>query len=60
MPPIKLVKTAYSCYFEVQLDEDNFGLSREDHFKICNSELLIHIKNFEIEGIQFHSDVSNI
>jgi hypothetical protein len=25
-------KTAYSCYFEVQLHKENFGLSRAENF----------------------------
>ncbi|MDF1758656.1 MAG: ankyrin repeat domain-containing protein, partial [Legionellaceae bacterium] len=53
-------KTAYSCYFEVQLDEKDFGLDREKHFKICNEQLLIQLHALENEGRQLHPDISNI
>ncbi len=52
-------KTAYSCYFEVQLEQINFGLSREEHNRICNEQLLKQIKNFDNEDMQFCSEISN-
>ncbi len=53
------IKTAYSCYFETQLDEENFGMSRKEHFKICNERLLEQLQKLQLEGIQFHSEVTN-
>ncbi len=53
------IKAAYSCYFEVQLDEIHFGMSREDHNIICNRQLLIQLQALESERVQLHPDVSN-
>ena len=53
------IKTAYSCYFEVQLEKADFGKSDSEHFKICNNHLLEQLKKFEAEGIQLYPTVSN-
>ena len=52
-------KNAYSCYFEFQLDESEFGRSRKDHNIICNEQLLVKFNKLEIECVQLYEEVSN-
>ena len=52
-------KTAYSCYFEAQLDFKNFGKNRKKHNIICNQQLLKQLEEFTKEGIQFFLEATN-
>jgi hypothetical protein len=53
-------KATYSCYYEILLNENDFGLSRKKHNKICNSALLEQLEALEGEGIQLHDQITNI
>ncbi|MBX9586268.1 MAG: ankyrin repeat domain-containing protein, partial [Gammaproteobacteria bacterium] len=55
----KITTLPYSCYFEVQLDEKDFGKRREEHFRICNEQLVIQLVELEKDGMQLCSEVSN-
>jgi len=50
---------AYSCYFEFQLDESDFGQSRDIHNKLCNEQLIEHLKVLDGEGISLSPKISN-
>ncbi|EHL31488.1 ankyrin repeat domain-containing protein [Legionella drancourtii] len=56
---MKHTKQAYSCYFEVQLYEEDFGKSREKHNQICNELLLQQLEQLSQEGIQFCNEITN-
>lgn len=47
-------RTAYSCYFELQLDLSDFGKIREEHFQKCNQVLLSQLLELGAKGRQFH------
>ena len=49
----------YSNYFEVQLEQSDFGLSRKEHNEICNLKLLDFIKKLDSDKNQFCSEMSN-
>ena len=53
-------RIAYSDYFGVQLDPENFGKSRIKHYQICNELLLKRVRKFEADGSQFCDFMSNI
>ena len=55
----KATKEAYSCYFQVRLNTINFGVSRKEHNRICNEQLLARLHVYNACGNQFHPDVSN-
>lgn len=49
----------YSCYFELQLDPSDFGLSREEHNAICNRALAKQLELLSKAGIQLVEEISN-
>lgn len=52
-------KIAYSNYFEVRLNKEDFGKDRKKHNQICNQVLLKHLEALNQEGIQLCDWVSN-
>jgi hypothetical protein len=52
-------KTAYSCYFEIQLSPEDFGKSREEHNKSCNEQLLFHLQTLSKDSISLHPEIPN-
>ncbi len=52
-------KSTYSCYFELQLNQSDFGLSREDHNEICNRALVAQLGLLSKEGIQLVEGMLN-
>ncbi|KTD26226.1 ankyrin repeat domain-containing protein, partial [Legionella maceachernii] len=54
-----LKPTAYSNYFAVHLDEDDYGKSPAKHNAICNQQLLVHLEELSAEGIELCEIVSN-
>ena len=49
----------YRIYFEIRLDENEFGVDREKHNAICNQQLLAHLEKLSAEGIALSETVSN-
>ena len=49
----------YSCFFEIELAEQEFGLSREEHNYLCNKRLLVLIATLTHAGIRFYPEQSN-
>ncbi|MDR3478370.1 MAG: hypothetical protein P4M14_10105 [Gammaproteobacteria bacterium] len=57
-PDKKFIKTAYSSSFEIELDPDDFGKSRQAHNKICNMQLLAQLEHCK-EEYQYSKKMSN-
>ncbi|MGC1181386.1 ankyrin repeat domain-containing protein, partial [Legionella sp.] len=49
----------YHVYFEMRLDEDDFGKDRKEHNTICNQQLLAHLEKLSVQGIELYETVSN-
>jgi len=43
---------AYSVYFEVHLERDDFGKDRKKHDAICNQQLVAHLEMLNAEGVE--------
>ncbi|MBA2710760.1 MAG: HNH endonuclease [Tatlockia sp.] len=50
---------AYSNYFEVPLNREDFGKRRQKHNAICNQQLFAHLEALSKEGIELSEEVSN-
>jgi len=55
----KINTSVYSCYFEMRLEEAQFGLSDGEHFTICNQKLSDFIRNLNDQGIELCPEITN-